>query len=143
MTAYASNVTIRIAPRHGAVLVGVLSGFPQRREGGEISVHVPDMYLQEHKDLLVDFRLPECPLGSSSDDEETSESMFSCVAKALRLPRGRGGGRSAHFQLLGMKMFLLKFLLVSNSQLLRLLVTRNQLLGRSARQCGADLPSSL
>lgn len=83
MTAYASTVTIRITPRHGAVLVGVLSGFPQRREGGEISVHVPDMYLQEHKDLLVDFRLPACPLEVSSSDEGATAPLFGCLPMPL------------------------------------------------------------
>lgn len=85
MTVYASNVTLRISPRHGAVLEGVLSGFPQRREGGDISVHIPDMYLQEQKDLLVDFRLPECTLGQN-DYLDSSMSLCGCLPLLLKTP---------------------------------------------------------
>lgn len=90
MTVYASNVTIRISPRHGAVLVGVISGFPQRREGGDISVHMPDMYLREHKDLLVDFRLPECTQWAHSDKQEGSEVGCGCLP-LLHRSQGKAG----------------------------------------------------
>lgn len=91
MTVYASNITIRISPRHGAVLAGVLSGFPQRREGGDICVHVPDMYLQEHKDLLVDFRLPARSDGICVSDDVDSSDRTGCGCFQTRGPQVKPG----------------------------------------------------
>jgi hypothetical protein len=71
MSVFATNVHIRVSPRGGAAVVNVLSGFPQRREGGEVVVRVHDMYMHEHKDLLVDFRLPEWPTDAEKSPTTT------------------------------------------------------------------------